>query len=386
MPFQRNSLKEEDRCKLYKWPKVELHVHLEGVVRLETIVDLQREARAKGPEDFAKMMGPFSESWENMSELRSLVVIEEGDKDQSLLLFLERFKFFMGLIQGRKDAIYRVTYEFIEDLYQQRVEYAELRFCPMLLASCKLEPHFKSSGSMTPDDVIVVVKQAINDAYEDYGVKCRLILANVVGLWEYALPIIDLATRHPDIVVGIDVAGYENGHIYKTKKEKLFITAFNKAKELGIHRTAHAGEAGGPSSVKNALLYLNAERIGHGYHMIEDPVLLDYIKDKNIHVECCLTSCCKIGGFWNEKWDEHPIKKFFDSDVNCSLSTDDPTIFQNNLQMEYQKCQKRFKVSTNKLIESNLNAAKASFLPDDEKENLVKSLEKQYALISFDSF
>lgn len=104
---------------------------------------------------------------------------------------------------------------------------------------------------MTPDDVLVVVKQAINDAYEDYGVKCRLILANVVGLWEYALPIIDLATRHPDIVVGIDVAGYENGHIYKTKKEKLFIAAFNKAKELGIHRTAHAGEAGGPSSVKN---------------------------------------------------------------------------------------------------------------------------------------
>ena len=90
------------------------------------------------------MMGPFSESWESMSELRSLVVIEEDDKDPSLLLFLERFKFFMGLIQGRRDAIYRVTYEFVEDAYQQRVEYAELRFCPMLLASSKLEPHFKS--------------------------------------------------------------------------------------------------------------------------------------------------------------------------------------------------------------------------------------------------
>jgi len=359
---------------------------LEGVVRLSTIVDLQREAQENGPEDFAKMMGPFSESWESMAELRSLVVIEEGDKDPSLLLFLERFKFFMGLIQGRRDAIYRVTYEFIEDAYQQRVEYAELRFCPMLLASSKLEPHFKSSGNMSPDDVINVVKQAIADAHEDYGVKCRLILANVIGLWEYAMPIIDLAIKHSDIVVGIDVAGYENGHIYKTKKEKLFIAAFDKAKELGIHRTAHAGEAGGASSIKNALLYLNAERIGHGYHAIEDPVLLDFLKDKNIHIECCLTSCCKIGGFWNKKWENHPIKKFFDRDMNCSLSTDDPTIFQNNLEMEYKKCQKRFNVSTKKLLESNLNAARASFLPDVEKEDLVKSLEKQFALVSFDSF
>jgi adenosine deaminase len=104
---------------------------------------------------------------------------------------------------------------------------------------------------MSPDDVIMVVKQAIADAHEDYGVKCRLILANVIGLWEYAMPIIDLAIKHSDIVVGIDVAGYENGHIYKTKKEKLFIAAFDKAKELGIHRTAHAGEAGGASSIKN---------------------------------------------------------------------------------------------------------------------------------------
>lgn len=115
----------------------------------------------------------------------------------------------------------------------------------------------KFSGDVTPEEVIEICGRAMKAGEKDFGVKSRLILACIVGLWDYAMPIAKMALKYKDIVCGIDVAGYENGHIYKTLKEKQQVMAYEFAVKHDIKRTAHAGEAVGPTSVKN-VRYIDA--------------------------------------------------------------------------------------------------------------------------------
>jgi len=381
----RKKPEEHQRDQRFKWPKVELHCHLEGVPRLETIYELGNKRR-KSFNGRAQYQLPYEESWSSFEELKELIIIPEGESVPSLLLFLEKFKFFMYLFQGNPDAIYRLVYEAIEDAYKDRIVYIEFRFCPFLLASHGIEPYFKSFGDLTAEDVLKICHKAMIEGEKVFGVKSKLILASVVGLWDYAMPIAKLALKYKEFVCGVDIAGYENGHIYNSVKERQQVAAYEFAMKHNIFRTAHAGEAVGPSSIQNALDILKVHRIGHGYHLVENESLYERVQRENIHLECCLTSCCKIRGYWNDDFLNHPIKRFLDDKFNCSLSTDDPTIFQNSLSIDYRKALERFDVSENTLMESNLNAAKSAFLPDDEKQSLVDYLTKEYKKFHISKF
>ena len=120
----------------------------------------------------------------------------------------------------------------------------------------------------------------------------------------------ELCTKYSSFVVGIDIAGIENGHVYETEDEKLQVQAMNYAIKHGINRTVHAGERGGPQSVRNALKLFNPSRIGHGYHIVDDTELYEEMRKGTIHIETCPCSCVKIGGFWNDNFQRHPIKRF----------------------------------------------------------------------------
>lgn len=380
---------EAERSQRFKWPKVELHCHLEGSPRLETIYQLGVLRRRRTLGELAKARLPFEQSWSDFGELEEQVVIPDGETVPNLLIFLERFKFFMNLVQGDRDAIYRIVYECLEDCYKQRIVYIEIRFCPMLLASAKIEPHFRSYGDLTPDDVMEIVKLAMDAGERQFGVKSKLILCSIVGLWDYAVPIAHMAVKYRDYVCGVDVAGYENGHVYKTRKEKQQIEAFKIARENGISRTAHAGEAphaGGPTSIQNALDVLDVDRIGHGYHAIASEKLYKRIKEERIHLECCFTSSCKIGGYWNADLSKHPVKRFMKDKINMSLSTDDPTLFGNSLEIDYRKILEGLDMDESDLMEANLNAARSAFLPEDERHELISFLEKEYGKYKITKF
>jgi len=240
---------------------------------------------------------------------------------------------------------------------------------------------------LTPEDVLDHLRKIIKLGEEKFGVKARLILCNVVGFGDYALRVAQLCKQYSDIVVGIDIAGYENGHVYKTEKELLMVAAMEYCKENGINRTVHAGETpAGASSVRNALQLFQPQRIGHGYHIVKDEQLFERVKRENIHIEMCPCSCYKIGGYWNSEPQNHPIKKFVEQEMNCSISTDDPGVFTNSLTSNYQLCVKEFQLTTKQLMQTNLNAARSSFLPENERQELVKYLEKEYAKVQIDAF
>ena len=155
-------------------------------------------------------------------------------------------------------------------------------------------------------------------------------------------------------------------------------TAFQEAAKLGIHRTVHAGERGPAEMVRRAVEVYDAERIGHGYHVIEDENIYKNCLSKNIHFECCpwssfLTGAVPLGV------QKHPIEVFADDKANFSLNTDDTTITGNELSDDYKLVQGWSFTEAN-FIQANINAAKSCFLPSDEKEALIKQIKSNLGL------
>jgi adenosine deaminase len=204
-------------------------------------------------------------------------------------------------------------------------------------------------------------------------------------------------------VVGIDIAGDENNYPIAPH-----VAAFQLARELGIHRTVHAGETGSAESVREALELCHAERIGHGYAIIDDPTIYAHIQKNDIHLECCFTSSIQtnaIGKYLpsdsakeeqhlvlhghqtttrlhthikskREIW--HPIHHFARDNLNFSLSCDDPSVSQITIEHEYEHALTDLKLSPAQLTQCVFNAARSTFLNDKEKTELVQRLMSTY--------
>ncbi|CAF2363705.1 unnamed protein product [Rotaria sp. Silwood2] len=204
-------------------------------------------------------------------------------------------------------------------------------------------------------------------------------------------------------VVGIDLAGDE--HNYPIDPH---IPAFKRAVELGVHRTVHAGETGSSESVRQAIELCHAERIGHGYAIIDDPSVYDLIRRNDIHLECCLTSSIQTNAIAkyipkdSEKREKHfilhghetttrlhfhirskkevwhPIHHFARDSLNFSLSCDDPSVSQITIEHEYEHALADLKLSPAQLTQCVFNAARSTFLNDNEKQLLIQRLLTKY--------
>lgn len=353
---------------LYNFPKVELHCHLDGCFRLSSVIKLAKKRSIELPTyDIVK--------------LRNYCCLE-ADEDSSLALFLKKMAVFVSVYQGSREAIRELTLEALEDKAKQGIVYIELRFCPQLLASapehpkdmnpCIAEEH---PDQLTPSEVMDTVTEAIEEAKALFPViKARLILCCIAPMPEISEDVARLAVKYKSKgVVGIDIAGEED--IEDTPAFRPHIRAFQYAKENGLHRTAHAGEAGSASSVIEAKRLLSAERIGHGYHISRDPDVYKKIKTDQTHLECCPISSYRTGAVRVKE--QHPIIQFARDKINCSLSTDDPGVMLTTLLDDY-KLVADFGVSEKTIKIMNLNAAQSSFLPEDEKKELVSMLKQHY--------
>lgn len=328
-------------------PKVELHRHLEGSLRLKTIVEV---ARATG------MTVPL-----HTGPLGNLVQVQTGDP-YTFQNFLAKFAT-LRLFYRSPEIIHRITREAIEDAARDNIRYLELRFTPIALSRAERFPL---------GDVIDWVCESAEKAGQDFNVQVRLLVSvNRHESVELAEQVAWLAAdRIGKNIIGLDLAGNEAEF-----GASQFAAIFREARESGLHTTVHAGEWAGAHSVRQALEELGAERIGHGVRIMEDKAVVSLALERKTVFEVCLTSNQQTGVV--KTLEDHPVNAMMASGLNITLNTDDPGISQITLGHEYQLACETFGMSQVLLQERILAAVHGSFLSEEQRQVLTGKIEQE---------
>jgi adenosine deaminase len=331
-------------------PKVELHRHLEGSLRLETMVDIARKHGMTIPADILR--------------LSTLVQIQEEDKF-TFQNFLSKFNT-LRMFYRSPDVIHRITREAVEDAARDNVRYLELRFTPVALSRAERFPLH---------DVIDWVLTSARETAARYNIKVNLIASvNRHESAELAEQVAWLAAEHvKDGLVGLDLAGNEAEF-----PSQPFYGIFKEARQAGLHVTIHAGEWGPAQHIREAIEDLGAERIGHGVRVLEDETITALARERQTAFEVCITSNYQSGVV--AALEAHPLMQMFESGLNVTINTDDPSISRITLSHEYHNACDTLQMPQYTLCERIVAAAQAGFLPKDEKDKLVSQLKKDLNL------
>ena len=333
-----------------KFPKVELHRHLEGSLRLKTMREVADQHGITIPDDVMR--------------LNSLVTMQE-EEGFSFRIFLSKFNT-LRLFYRSPDVIHRITREAVEDAAQDNVRYMELRFTPVALSRVE---HFPLH------DVIDWVVASARDAAADYGILVRLIASvNRHESPQLAEEVAWLAGEHRDDgVVGLDLAGNEAEF-----KSEPFYGIFREAAQAGLHLTIHAGEWGPAANVREAIEELGAERIGHGVRVLEDPSVTALASERGTAFEVCVTSNHQSGVI--PAPGAHPLGRMLDAGLNVTINTDDPSVSRITLSHEYHVFCNELGIAEDRLKDCIVAAGNAAFLPEPEKVSLVTALRNELKL------
>ena len=286
-------------------PKVELHRHLEGSLRLDTMVEVAQQHGITIPADVLR--------------LSTLVQVQEQDKF-TFQNFLSKFNT-LRLFYRSPDVIHRITREAIEDAAKDNIKYLELRFTPVALSRAERFPLH---------DVINWVVDSTKDTAAKYNINVKLIASvNRHESAEIAEQVAWLAADHMDDgIIALDLAGNEAE--FPTKP---FYGIFKEAKQAGLHVTIHAGEWGPAEHIKEAIEELGTDRIGHGVRVLEDENITALARERGTAFEVCITSNYQSGVV--ETLENHPLMKMFEQGINVTINTDDPSISRITLSHEY---------------------------------------------------
>jgi len=326
-------------------PKVELHRHLEGSLRFSTMLEIAR-------------LHDLDLPYRDMEAFRPLVQVVDGEA-YTFQNFLAKFTSLRYFYQS-PEVIKRITHEAIEDAALDNIRYIELRFTPVALTRIKGFPL---------NEAIDWVIETVEQASAQYNIQVRLIASvNRHEALELAEEVIRLAVDRKDRgILAVDLAGNEADF----PGEK-FAPIFREAQQAGMRTSIHAGEWGGPERVTLAVETLGAERIGHGVRVLENKSITALMKERQIAFEVCPTSNHQSGVV--SEITKHPLPKMIEAGLLTTVNTDDPGISQIDLSNEYQVCCHQLGISEAGLKSLILNATGASFLPDGEKQDLIKSI------------
>ena len=330
-------------------PLCELHRHLDGSIRLETILELADQHGIKLPAHDVAGLAPY-------------VHIDESAP--GLMAFIDRFEHMTAVLVDA-DACRRVAYENVEDAKREGIDYIELRYSPWFMAE---------SHAMDPAEVMEACADGIRAAERDTGVRANIIgiLSRTYGV-ETCMKELDAILAHRDHIVAVDLAGDEArfpAHLFKEH--------FKRVRDAGLHVTIHAGEADGPRSVWSAIRDLGSERIGHGFRASEDPALVDYLAEKGIGLESCPTSNLHISAV--ENYASHPIRQLADHGVKFCLNTDDPGISAIDIAHEYNIAAPAVGLTNEQILQSQRDALDMAFLSKAEKSDLQLKITEGGAL------
>ncbi|UCC25485.1 MAG: adenosine deaminase [Gemmatimonadales bacterium] len=323
-------------------PKPELHVHLDGSLRPETLLELAREVGLRIPARDPEAVADFM----------------RADESRDLEDYLRRFEVTLAVLQS-EPALERAAYELVLDAAAENTRYLEIRYSPVL----------NTRDGLTLDEVLDASLRGMVRGMAETGVRGGIVVCALRSLSpEVSTALAELAVSYRGRgVVGFDLAGGEAGHPAREHAE-----AFTVAARGGVPRTVHAGEAWGPESIREALVEGRAQRIGHGTRLQEDPLLEEIIRDQQIPVEVCLTS--NLQTRVTASYAEHPLRRYYDLGIPVTICTDNRLVSGTTLVREYEAARDHLGFSGPELALLAWNGFKGAFLDWPARSTLLSAV------------
>ncbi|MCC7390976.1 adenosine deaminase [Candidatus Sumerlaeota bacterium] len=330
---------------IHKLPKVELHCHLDGSVRVETILELARERKVRLPAN-------------DVEGLRAVLV---QDNAANLVEYLKAFDVTLSVMQDY-DALKRIAYELIADAAAENVVYIEVRYAPIL--------HQRNGMRLTA--IVDAVLDGLRQGEQDFGVKWGLIICAMrMSEPKYSLQMAELCVMYKHRgVVGFDLAGAEANYPASRHKEAFELTLKNN-----VNVTIHAGEAYGPESISQALHDCGAHRIGHAVRLKEDGDLLNYCCDHRIPLEINLTSNLQTGAVKDLRF--HPLRMYYDFGLRCCICTDNRLMSGTTVTDELYKAHTELGFTLEEIKDMIVYGLKSTFQHHKEKVELLHRVLKE---------
>ncbi|NLN69398.1 MAG: adenosine deaminase [Chloroflexi bacterium] len=323
-------------------PLIDLHRHLDGNVRLGTILELAQQHQLPLPADTLEALRPHIQVNEPLSDIGA---------------YFQKFTWMVSIFAD-VNACRRVAYENVLDAHAEGIDYIELRFSPWFMA----EPH-----GLDPTGVVHAVVDGVRSAVgtlDDIQVNLIGIISRTYGV-EIGHKELDALLTCKDDIIGLDLAGDEANF-----PAAWFIPHFNRARDVGWGITVHAGESAGTQSVWQAIRDLGASRIGHAVCILEDPALVDHMLEARIGIEANLTSNWHTNTV--PSYAEHPLKAWLDLGLLATINTDDPGISPITLREEFEMAAPAAGLTVEDTRKAQQNAVEVAFLPAAEKQALLQ--------------
>ena len=330
-------------------PKAELHCHLDGSVRPSTLLELARDQHKAMPRDDAEALADF------------MLVRDARDLEE----YLERFSITLSVMQ-QAEALERIAYELAEDAAREGIRYLEARYAPIL----------NVREGLTLEGVVEASLRGFARAARDHDIVSKVVICAIRNMPPTAsLELAWLAVDYKNEgVVGFDLAGGEAGN-----PAALHAQAFAHCRAHGLPCTCHAGEADGAGSIAQAMHSCHAHRIGHGTHLIDDPVLMAEARDTGVAIECCLTSNLQTRAI--PSIDAHPLRKYFEAGLQVSINTDNRLMSGTDLVSEYVLAARHLDFTLDELMRLARQGFTNAFLPDAEKQGLLARVDADFAAL-----
>ncbi len=329
-------------------PKTDLHCHLDGSLRLGTILELAERQRVRLPADTPEGLAK---------------AIHMGEICASLKDYLVAFDVTLAVLQT-EEALFRAAHELALDCAAENVRYLEVRYSPVL----------HTRQGLKPTTILDAVLEGLRAAKRETGITSNVIVCGIRQMDpQTSVRLAELAVAYKGKgVVGFDLAGAEEGHPARKHREAIQLILDNN-----VNVTIHAGEAYGPESVAQALHWCGAHRIGHGVRLRESGDLLNYVNDHRIPLEMCPSSNVQtrsVAGF-----ESHPLKFYFDFGLRVTVNTDNRLITDTTATKELLIAHERMGFTLGDLCTVLVQGFKSTFLPFREKQELLRDVNAQIA-------
>jgi len=323
-------------------PKVEQHIHIVGSTKPETLLWLAKE-------------GGIEKPFKTLKDARRFF------QYRNFPHFITIYSTVVDCIT-KEDQFERITYEMLENDARCNVRYVEASFSAF--------DHIQRG--LNYGLMLDAINRGIYHANTDFGIECNLRIDLVRNYGpNVGMEVLDLIGKKGDNIVSIDIGGSEERF-----PPKPFAPVYRRARDMGLHLVAHAGEAAGPESIWEAVRYLDVERIGHGLAASQDPELMSFLLERGFTIEMCPVSNLRTRVVSSLK--RHPIRTFMEKGLKVTVSTDDPSMFNTDMNNEYLQLHRHLKFTVPELLKLSLNAVESSFLSEERKISMHESFMKEY--------
>ena len=331
---------------LHALPKTDLHCHLDGSLRLKTMLELAEQQGVKLPAD---------------TEQGLAKAMKIGQRHGSLEEYLKGFEITLSVMQT-EESLYRTAYELAIDAAAENCKLIEVRYAPVL--------HLQKG--LKPTVVVEAVLEGLRAAERETGILAGVLVCGIRNMGpETSLRLAELSVAYKNRgVLGFDLAGAEHGNPAKDHQE-----AFQLILNNNINCTVHAGEAYGPPSIAQALHYCGAHRIGHGVRLREDGDLLNYVNDHRIPIECCPSSNVQTGSV--NDMASHPFKFYLDFGLRVTINTDNRLITDTTVTKELLLTARQFSLTLKDVRNVLVGGFKSAFLTFHDRAQLVRKVQTE---------